>query len=186
MKKKKIKIGIIVLAGVLVIGTGGFYIFKKLTTKAVVSSASYLSYKAEKKDIEISVTAAGTVAAVNTEDVISSSSSTIVSLSVAEGAQVTKGDTIAALDASSLKLDLEKAKSDLTQQKLKLSDLNASLSDTYVKSPYSGTVANVYISAGDNTSSLGQNSMFGEITLNKDQYGKKAGEIVLLQLLREQ
>jgi len=178
MKKKKIKIIIISLAGVLLVGAGGFYGYKKLTAKPATSSASYLAYKAEKKDITISVSAAGTVAAVNTEDVISSSSATIVSLGVAEGSAVSKGATIATLDASSLKLDLEKAKADLTQAKLQLTQLTSSLSDTYVKSPYSGTVTSVYISAGDNTNSLGQGSAYGEITLDKDQYGKKAGDKV--------
>jgi HlyD family secretion protein len=184
MKKKKIKIGIIVLAGVLVVGVGGFYIYKKLTAKTAVSAASYLTYKAEKKNIEISISGAGTVEAVNTEDVISSSSSTIVSLGVAEGAQVAKGATIATLDSSNLKLDLEKAKADLNQSKLQLTQLQSSLSDTYVKSPVSGTVTSVYISAGDNPSSLpsgsgnNQGSKYGVITLDKDQYGMKAGDTV--------
>lgn len=178
MKKKKIKTLIIALAGVIVVGTGGFYGYKKLTAKTTTSSASYLSYKAEKKDISISVSAAGTVEAVNAQDVISSSSATIVSLGVSEGSAVSKGAAIATLDASSLKLDLEKAKADLTQAKLKLTQLTSSLSDTYVKSPYSGTVTSVYISAGDNTNSLGQGSAYGEITLDKDQYGKKAGDQV--------
>lgn len=178
MKKKNIKILIIALAAVVIIGGGGFYVYKKLTSKTTAASVSYLSYKAEKKDISISVSAAGTVEPVNSQDVISSSSSTIVSLSVSEGASVSAGDTIATLDASSLKLDLDKSKADLDQQKLKLSELNASLSDTYLKSPYSGTVTSVYITAGDNTSSLGQGSSYGEITLDKDQYGRKAGDIV--------
>lgn len=177
MKKKKIKIGIIVLAGVLVLG-GGFYFYKKSTAKTAVSAASYLAYKASKKNIEISVSGAGTVEAVNTEDVISSSSSTIVSLGAAEGAQVTKGATIATLDSSSLKMDLEKAKADLNQSKLQLTQLQSSLSDTYVKSPVSGTITSVYISAGDNTNSLGKSiNSYGVITLDKDQYGKKAGEL---------
>lgn len=153
--KKWLKPLIIVLI-IAVAAVGGYLIYKKTSKTKSVSSITYMKATVQKGNMEQYVTGSGNVSTSVSVDISSGSTGAITSLPVKEGDKVTKGEVIAKIDDSNAEADLTKAENSLKQQELSLEKLNKSLDALNVKSPVSGTVTSVNISAGDDAGNDGK------------------------------
>ncbi len=106
--KRKAWIGVIVIAAVLVIL--GVVIRKGKGTPAGVA---YTTAKVERGDIEISVSATGTVDPVSKVEVKSKASGEIIAMPVEAGDRIKKGALIARVDPTDVRNQYDQAKADL-------------------------------------------------------------------------
>ncbi|MDN5277079.1 MAG: HlyD family secretion protein [Clostridiales bacterium] len=139
MNRKWIKRIIAMVLVVLLLG-GGYFIYRRFQAPGASANANYMVARAQIGDIEINVSASGTVVAAVTQEVVPLISGTVEKLEVKEGDRVKEGDVIAVIDDESLQQEIEKIESNLKQQNLSLSKLKDSLSDYYIKAPADGRV----------------------------------------------
>lgn len=139
MNRKWIKRIIAMVLVVLLLG-GGYFIYRRFQAPGASANANYMVARAQIGDIEINVSASGTVVAAVTQEVVPLISGTVEKLEVKEGDRVKEGDVIAVIDDESLQQEIEKLENNLKQQNLSLSKLKDSLSDYYIKAPADGRV----------------------------------------------
>jgi len=108
--KRKVWVGVIVLAIVLVVVIVGAIIRNRKSSSAGVP---YTMAKVERGNIEISVSATGTVDPITYVDVKSKASGEIIVMPVQAGDRIRKGALIAKIDPTDVKNQYDKAKADL-------------------------------------------------------------------------
>lgn len=124
MKSKIIKL-VSAIVIVCLVGGGGYYFYNKSAkAKAAASNANrYYTVAAEKSNLDVTVSATGTVEATQTKDVVANNSGTVQSLNVKVGDTVKLGDTIAKVQSDDI--DAAVNKSNLTVQQQQLQANNA-------------------------------------------------------------
>lgn len=156
LKDKKWLKPLIIVLIIAVVVVGGYLIYTKTRKTKSVSSITYMKATVQKGNMEQYVTGSGNVSTSVSVDISSGSTGAITSLPVKEGDKVTKGEVIAKVDDSNAEADLTKSENSLKQQELSLEKLYKSLDALNVKSPISGTVTSVNISAGDDAGNDGK------------------------------
>jgi HlyD family secretion protein len=139
MNRKWLK-RIIAMALVVLFLVGGYFVYRRFHTPRANDNANYMVARAQIGDIELNVSASGTVVAAVSQEVVPLVSGAVEKLEVKEGDRVKEGDVIAVIDDESLQQEIEKIESNLKQQNLSLSKLKASLSDFYIKAPADGRI----------------------------------------------
>ncbi|MBM7582076.1 HlyD family secretion protein [Caldicoprobacter guelmensis] len=139
MNKKWLKGSIAGLLAVALL-VGGYFVYRRFQTPRTNANANYRVARAQIGDIELNVSASGTVVAAVTQEVAPLISGTVEKLEVKEGDKVKEGDVIAVIDDENLQQEIDKIENNLKQQNLSLSKLKDSLSDFYIKAPVDGRV----------------------------------------------
>jgi HlyD family secretion protein len=134
------------------------YFKKKKTATTTTTTGSTAT--AAKQNISSTISASGTIAAKNTYSVTSLVSGTIVGADFEEGDQVTKGQVLYQIDASSMDSELTSAQNTLTRAQesyddavKKLNDAQSKYSSRLYKATQSGYIKKVYIVDGQKISS---------------------------------
>jgi Membrane-fusion protein len=153
MKKKFLKVLPIILL-IFLVGAGGYYAYKKNTSKTAVSSTKYSLSKVTKTNLDITVEATGTVTGADAVNVFSSNTGTIDGMVAKLGAAVNKGDLFCKIDDSTTQQSVENAKISLQRSYLELEALKNQLDDLSVTAPIDGKIKAVYAGAGDDIASI--------------------------------
>lgn len=148
MNRKWIK-RMIAIALVVLLLVGGYAVYRRLQAPRANANANYMVARAQIGDIELNVSASGTVVAAVSQEVVPLVSGVVEKLEVKEGDRVKEGDVIAVIDDESLQQEIEKIESNLKQQNLSLSKLKASLSDFYIKAPADGRIKSLKARVGE-------------------------------------
>ena len=113
---------LVVLAAFAVVAVAGFYFWGRSA-----DAAPYLTAKVERGNLRNTVTATGTLQAVNTVQVGSQASGTISALYADFNSTVKKGQVIAQLDPSVAQAQVQQAKANLQQAQAQLQSARASV-----------------------------------------------------------
>ena len=135
-------------------GAGGYYAYKKNTSKTSVSSTKYSLSKVTKTNLDITVEATGTVTGADAVNVFSSNTGTIDGMIAKLGAAVNKGDLFCKIDDSTTQQSVENAKISLQRSYLELEALKNQLDDLSVTAPIDGKIKAVYAGVGDDIASI--------------------------------
>jgi len=139
MNKKWIK-RIIAIIAVIALLVWGYFVYRRFRAPKATANANYMVARAQIGDIELNISASGTVVAAASREVAVLMNGTVEKLEVEEGDRVQEGDVIAVIDDDSLQQEIEKIESNLKQQNLSLSRLKNNLGDFYIKAPADGRV----------------------------------------------
>ncbi len=148
MNKKWIK-RIIAMITVIALLAGGYFVHRRFKAPKATANANYMVARAQIGDIELNVSASGTVVAAASREVAALMSGTVEKLEVEEGDRVKEGDVIAVIDDDGLRQEIEKIESSLKQQNLSLSRLKNNLGDFYIKAPADGRVKSLKARVGE-------------------------------------
>lgn len=143
--KKKVVIPaalVVVLAGVF--GVRHFL----LSGKGEVTQA-FTESQATRQDIQLTLSATGTIEPANQYDVTSSVQGEVLSCTFEEGDQVKKGDTLYQIDSTDAQNSIEQAQLSLQQSQNSYNQTVESLDDLNIKSDKSGVVTKLYVEVGD-------------------------------------
>jgi len=123
MKSKIIKVVSAVVI-VCLVGGGGYYFYNKSAkAKAAANNKNrYYTVAAEKSNIDVTVSATGTVEATQTKDVVANNSGTVQNLNVKVGDTVNSGDTIAKVQSDDIDAAVNKANLTVQQQQLQVNN----------------------------------------------------------------
>ncbi|NMM62010.1 efflux RND transporter periplasmic adaptor subunit [Clostridium sp. P21] len=153
MKEKVLKMSAVIIF-ILIVGLGGYYAYKKNTSKNALASTKYSLLKATKTNLDITVEATGSVTGVSEVNVFSANTGTVDGMTAKLGAVVNKGDLFCKIDDSTTKQAVENAQISLQHSYLELQSLKNQLDDLVVTAPISGKVRAVYAGVGDEISSI--------------------------------
>lgn len=120
----KIVFGIIVI----VLGVGGYYLYKSYNTTS--AQTSYVLAAAEKGTITTSVSGSGQISASNQIDIKSKAAGTIISVNVKNGQSVKSGTILAQIDSRDAQKTVSDAQSSLENAKISLAKLEINTNDT--------------------------------------------------------
>lgn len=122
MKSKIIKVVSAVVV-VCLIGGGGYYFYNKSAkAKAASNTTRYYTVTAQKSNIDVTVSATGTVEATQTKDVVANNSGTVQNLNVKVGDTVNQGDAIAKVQSDDIDAAVSKANLTVQQQQLQVNN----------------------------------------------------------------
>lgn len=123
MKSKFIKIICAVLVVCVVVGGGAYYLHNKsVKAKAAANASMYYTVKAEKSNIDVTVSATGTAEATQTKDIVANNNGIIENFDVKEGDTVTQGQTIAKVQSDDIDASVSKANLTVEQQQLQVNN----------------------------------------------------------------
>ncbi|MBV7274766.1 efflux RND transporter periplasmic adaptor subunit [Clostridium thailandense] len=155
MKKFLSKKALAIIALVLVVGVGGYFVHKKYASKnSTKSSTKYSLSKVTKTNLDITVEATGTVTGADAVNVYSSNTGAIQGMTAKLGGAVNKGDLFCKIDDDTNQQAVENAKISLQHSYLELQSLKNQLDDLTIKAPIDGKVRAVYAAAGDDIASI--------------------------------
>ena len=122
MKSKVIKV-VSVVAAVCLLGGGGYYFYNKSAkAKAASNTTRYYTVTAQRSNIDVTVSATGTVEATQTKDVVANNSGTVQNLGVNVGDTVSQGSTIAKVQSDDIDAAVSKANLTVQQQQLQVNN----------------------------------------------------------------
>ncbi len=178
---------VVVVAALLVIALVSWLVFVRPSDSS--AATQYRTTTVAKSTLTSTVSASGTLKPLQESDLSFASSGTVTAVNVAVGDSVTKGETLAKLDPSSLKVALQSAKADLTAAQESLTSLEddstsstaaiaaakatvtvkrnavtqatTDLAGASLTAPFSGVVSAVSIAKGDSTGSGGSSTGSG-------------------------
>lgn len=146
-RKRKIRKLPIVLA-VVVVG-GGLFADHKLHAGDKNDDQTYLESTAEQQDIQLTLSATGTVEPANQYDVTAAVQGDVVSCTFEEGDMVKKGDVLYEVDKSDVENSISQAQLQLEQSQNNYRQSVESLDDLNVKSDKAGIITKVNVEEGD-------------------------------------
>lgn len=110
---------------------------------------AYTENPAERRNIQLTLTATGTVQPANQYDVTASVQGDVLSCTFEEGDSVKKGDILYEIDKTDAENSIEQAKLSLQQSQNNYNQSLESLDSLQVKSDAAGVITTLYVSAGD-------------------------------------
>lgn len=168
MKKKWIKT-IVVIVLVIGIGSGSYYAYNRnnnLSTMAAASTLRLTPVKVTKGDIDVSISASGTVTCGAQYDILTATSGQIDSVNFKEGDKIKSGDLIAKINDSTTEKNLQTSQIGLNQKNLDITKLQKSLNSTLIKSPATGRIKALNPKPLDDLSNL--KTLGSAVTISRD------------------
>lgn len=157
MTKKKVILAVLILAA-----AGGGYVFyqRRLAAEEAASEASIKTATVTRQTITEELSGSGTISPKQTYSLTSMAEGEVTACYFEVGDQVTEGQVLYEIDASSMSSQLTSAQNTLTRAQSSLNDAEedyaqalSDFSGNTVKSPKSGYIKSVTIAAGDDVSS---------------------------------
>ncbi len=120
------------------------------------TTAKGSDYTVSKRDIALTISGSGSVAAIDQYDVIPLARGEILSCSIEEGSQVNKGDVLYTIDSSDAQTNIDRAVNSLEKAQMAYDDALENMEKLSVKSPIDGIITAVYVKEGDNVANNGK------------------------------
>ncbi len=150
---------ILVAAIVLVAGVAlsFFGVFKMIFGGAVATNTSTFSYyTVSQRDITTTLTGTGTLQPYDAYTITATVTGDILSADFEEMQKVNEDDVLYVVDSSDIEDDIEDKKEDVADALDDLNDIEDDYKDLNLVSDYSGTVRELYVEQGDNTTNGGK------------------------------
>lgn len=152
-KRRKLKKKVVIPLAVLVIAAGAFGVHYFLSGGNAESAPAYTESEAGRQDIQLTLSATGTIEPANQYEVTSSVQGEVLSCTFEEGDEVKKGDVMYEIDSSDAESSVEQAQISLQQSQNSYNQTLESLDDLNVTSKKSGMITELYIEVGDEVQS---------------------------------
>ena len=117
------------------------------------SMQTYTESEASRQDIQLTLSATGTIEPANQYEVTSSVRGEVLSCTLEEGDEVKKGDVLYEIDSSDAESSVEQAQLSLQQSRNSYNQMLESLDDLTVTSKKSGMITELYVEVGDEVQS---------------------------------
>lgn len=152
-KRRKLKKKVVIPLAVLVIAAGAFGVHYFLSGGNAESAPAYTESEAGRQDIQLTLSATGTIEPANQYEVTSSVQGEVLSCTFEEGDEVKKGDVMYEIDSSDAESSVEQAQISLQQSQNSYNQTLESLDDLNVTSKKSGMITELYVEVGDEVQS---------------------------------
>lgn len=121
--------------------------------KASAQNMSYTAAVVQKRDISVTLSGSGTLAAANSYNVTSLVSGEVTSANFEKGDTVKAGDTLYQIDPSDAEESIKSAQLNVEKAELSYQNAQKALTNLNVTAPVSGTVTELDVKVGDNVQS---------------------------------
>lgn len=148
-KRKKLKKKVAIPVALIVVLAGVFGVRHFFLSGTGAVTQTYTESEASRQDIQLTLSATGTIEPANQYDVTSSVQGEVLSCTFEEGDEVKKGDVMYEIDSTDAQNSIEQAQLSLQQSQNSYNQTVESLDDLNVKSDKSGVVAKLYVEVGD-------------------------------------
>ena len=152
-KRRKLKKKVVIPLAVLVIAAGAVGVHYFLSGGNAESAPAYTESEASRQDIQLTLSATGTIEPANQYEVTSSVQGEVLSCTFEEGDEVKKGDVMYEIDSSDAESSVEQAQISLQQSQNSYNQTLESLDDLNVTSKKSGMITELYVEVGDEVQS---------------------------------
>jgi len=150
--KKKTKIVIISVLGVLLVASLIFGIPKAIATFGAKKTTATTTVKAEKGSIEVKISGSGTIQPLSRYDIIPLVKGNILESEFEVGDAVKQGDVLYRIDSADLQNNIQKTKNSLSRTDITARTNNDSINNLRVTAPSNGTLTNFNIKQGEQVS----------------------------------
>lgn len=148
-KRGKLKKKVVIPAVLIVVLVGGFGVRHFLLAGKDEVTQTYTESEASRQDIQLTLSATGTIEPANQYEVTSAVQGEVLSCTFEEGDEVKKGDVLYEIDSTDAQNSIEQAELSLQQSQNSYNQTVESLDDLNVKSDKSGVVTKLYVEVGD-------------------------------------
>lgn len=142
-KKAAIPLAVVVAAG------GAFGVYHLMNTGNAEAAPTYTESEAVRQDIQLTLSATGTIEPANQYDVTSSVQGEVLSCTFEEGDTVSKGDVLYEIDSTDAESSIQQAQLSLQQSQNNYNQTLESMDDLTVTSQKSGMITELYVEVGD-------------------------------------
>lgn len=142
-KKAAIPLAVVVAAG------GAFGVYHLMNTGNAEAAPTYTESEAVRQDIQLALSATGTIEPANQYDVTSSVQGEVLSCTFEEGDTVSKGDVLYEIDSTDAESSIQQAQLSLQQSQNNYNQTLESMDDLTVTSQKSGMITELYVEVGD-------------------------------------
>ena len=147
-KRRKLKKKVVIPVAVVLLA-GGWGVHHILTAGGADGTQTYTESEAVRQDIQLTLSATGTIEPANQYSVTASVQGEVLSCTFEEGDEVKKGDVMYEIDSSDAESSVEQAQLSLQQSQNSYSQTLESLDDLNVTSKKSGMITELYVEVGD-------------------------------------
>ncbi|WP_373163669.1 efflux RND transporter periplasmic adaptor subunit [Agathobaculum sp. Marseille-P7918] len=148
-KRRKLKKKIVIPVALLVVLAGIFGVRHFFLSGKGEVTQTFTESEASRQDIQLTLSATGTIEPANQYDVTSSVQGEVLSCTFEEGDEVKKGDTLYEIDSTDAQNSIEQAQLSLQQSQNSYNQTVESLDDLNIKSEKAGVVTKLYVDEGD-------------------------------------
>ena len=152
-KKRRLKKKVVIPLAVVVVAGGAVGVQYFLNRGDGDSMQTYTESEASRQDIQLTLSATGTIEPANQYEVTSSVQGEVLSCTFEEGDEVKKGDVLYEIDSSDAESSVEQAQLSLQQSQNSYNQTLESLDDLTVTSKKSGMITELYVEVGDEVQS---------------------------------
>ena len=152
-KRRRLKKRVVIPLAVLVVAGGAFGVHHFLTAGQAEAAPTYTESAAGRQDIQLTLSATGTIEPANQYDVTSTVQGEVLSCTFEEGDEVKKGDVLYEIDSTDAENSIEQAQLSLQQSQNSYDQTLESLDDLSVTSKKSGMITELYVEVGDEVQS---------------------------------
>lgn len=142
-KKAAIPLAVVLAAG------GAFGVYHLMNTGNAEAAPTYTESAAGRQDIQLTLSATGTIEPANQYDVTSTVQGEVLSCTFEEGDEVKKGDVLYEIDSTDAENSIEQAQLSLQQSQNSYNQTLKSMDDLTVISKKSGMITELYVGVGD-------------------------------------
>lgn len=148
-KRRRLKKRVVIPLAVLVVAGGAFGVHHFLTAGQAEAAPTYTESAAGRQDIQLTLSATGTIEPANQYDVTSTVQGEVLSCTFEEGDEVKKGDVLYEIDSTDAENSIEQAQLLLQQSQNSYDQTLKSMDDLTVTSKKSGMITELYVEVGD-------------------------------------
>ena len=152
-KRRRLKKRVVIPLAVLAVAGGAFGVHHFLTAGQAEAAPTYTESAAGWQDIQLTLSATGTIEPANQYDVTSTVQGEVLSCTFEEGDEVKKGDVLYEIDSTDAENSIEQAQLSLQQSQNSYDQTLESLDDLSVTSKKSGMITELYVEVGDEVQS---------------------------------
>ena len=125
-------------------------------TKTAAANMTYAAAVVQKRDVSVTLSGSGTLAAANSYNVTSLVSGEVTSSNFSKGDTVKSGDVLYQIDTSDAEDSIKSAQLNVEKAELSYTNAQKSLTNLTVTSPAGGTITELDVKVGDNVQSGGK------------------------------
>ena len=155
-KKKLSKKAVIILVCVIVAAAAAVWKLQLFGKKAAQTNATYAAATVQKRDVSVTLSGSGTLAAASSYDVTSLVSGEVKSAAFEKGDTVQEGDVLYQIDPSDAESSIESAELNVQKSELSYENVTKTLANLNVSAPASGTITELDVKVGDNVQNGGK------------------------------
>lgn len=148
-KRRRLKKRVVIPLAVVLVTGGALGVRHVLAARQDGAVQTYTESEASRQDIQLTLSATGTIEPANQYEVTSSVQGEVLSCTFEEGDEVKKGDTMYTIDSTDAENSIEQAQLSLQQSQNSYNQTLESLDDLNITSKKSGMITELYVEVGD-------------------------------------